>query len=211
MQLVNDKRLLSFLSIFILIVGLFYSNIAAQRHRYPHHQGGHFSRQKLQEIQKEELYTENSLSKIFCAHGAAVGGRCICDQGWAGTNCQREMHCATFERNPNGSCPICQSNFQGDKCEYIECQNGGEELLETQSCTCPMPYSGRFCDELHTRNVATLGPLGLLSVIPMICLYVLCERFARKRQVKRIEKTWNLQSTKSVNPANIELLLREKS
>ncbi|CAK5120397.1 unnamed protein product [Meloidogyne enterolobii] len=211
-----NSRLLLFLSLFLFIFPL---NVVAQRHRYPHNQGNYFSRQKLQEIQKEENEAESSLPKIFCAHGASVGGRCICDHGWAGTNCQREMHCATFERTANGSCPVCQSNFQGDKCEYIECQNGGQESLETQNCNCPKPYSGRFCDELLTENVyhyynskvATLGPLGLISVIPMICLYVLCERFARKRQVRRIEKTWNLQSSKTVNPAHIEFLLREKS
>ncbi|KAF7632139.1 Esophageal gland cell secretory protein-28 [Meloidogyne graminicola] len=146
MKSVNIQILPFLLSFFIIS-----TNTLAQRHRYSQQGGGHITRQKLQQFQREENGPE---PKIICVHGTSVaGGRCICDQGWAGTNCQREMHCATFERNPNGSCSICQSNFQGEHCEYIECQNGGEELNETQSCNCPKPYSGRFCDELLTRNV----------------------------------------------------------
>ena len=41
-----------------------FSITIAQRHRYPHQQGGHFSRQKLHETQKEDLDTE-SLPKIL--------------------------------------------------------------------------------------------------------------------------------------------------
>lgn len=158
---------------------------------------------------------------MICVHGSAVGGRCVCEQGWAGTNCHRQMHCASFERTANGSCTNCMSNYSGDRCEYLECQNGGEEMGEQDEpkCNCPNPYSGQFCEELLTKNiyffynskVATLGPLGLISVIPMIGVYVLCERFARKRQVRRIEKTWNEQTSAHVNPDNIEQLLKEKA
>jgi hypothetical protein len=43
-----------------------------------------------------------------------------------------------------------------------------------------------------------LGPLGILSVIPMAVIYICCERAAKKRQVRRIEKTWNDQTQASV-------------
>ena len=62
MELAINSRLLSFLSILLFI---FPSNIVAQRHRYPHNQGNFFSRQKLQEIQKEENEAENILPKIL--------------------------------------------------------------------------------------------------------------------------------------------------
>uniref|UniRef100_A0A914H1L5 EGF-like domain-containing protein n=1 Tax=Globodera rostochiensis TaxID=31243 RepID=A0A914H1L5_GLORO len=156
--------------------------------------------------------------KIECAHGSAVSGRCMCDQGYAGTWCEREMHCGTFERSSDGRCSECKPNFVGDRCEQIVCQNGGKEAEYEQKCECRAPYSGKYCEELLTRNVyfyynskvATIGPLGLIAVLPMIGIYLICERYARKRQVRRIEKTWNEQTEHTLNPHRIEQLLKER-
>lgn len=65
-------------------------------------------------------------------------------------------------------------------------------------CECVEPATGEHCEILTTsdillhynRRVAEFwGPIGALLIIPMIVCFVLCERFAERRHVKRIERT----------------------
>ncbi|KAL3095867.1 hypothetical protein niasHS_005626 [Heterodera schachtii] len=190
---------------FCFTIFLFYTSFCQSSHSHHHH------------LRYRQTHQPNS-KKIECAHGAAVSGRCVCDQGFAGTWCEREMHCGTFERTSDGGCSECQPNFSGERCERILCQNGGQEAEYEQKCECRAPYSGKHCDELLTRNVyfyynskmSTIGPLGLIAVLPMIGIYLVCERYARKRQVRRIEKTWSEQTNQTLNTQRIEQLLKER-
>lgn len=52
-----------------------------------------------------------------------------------------------------------------------------------------------------------LGPLGALSIIPLIAVYWGCEYYARKRQVKRIEEEWVDRTNVSVDSDKVKYLL----
>lgn len=56
-----------------------------------------------------------------------------------------------------------------------------------------------------------MGPLGAFILIPMFLIYYGCEHFAKKRQVRRIEKTWCDQTNISVDSDRIKHLLEEKA
>ncbi|CAJ0610441.1 unnamed protein product [Cylicocyclus nassatus] len=128
-----------------------------------------------------------------CVHGKPLNGECECEQDYIGRHCEKKKHCASFRRFRNGTCPSCIPGYYGDYCEEIHCVHGEPSQMETK-CECESPYSGTFCDELNTKNVYSyynrrvylLGPLGALSLIPMIALYMGCEYMAGKRRVKRV-------------------------
>jgi hypothetical protein len=98
------------------------------------------------------------------------------------------MYCNSYERESNGSCVSCAPNFTGPDCIDIECEHGEPDKYE-QKCVCIPPYKGDFCNKLETEDVyllyntrvAVLGPLGALSIIPMILLYYCCEHFAKAK------------------------------
>ncbi|KAK0404874.1 hypothetical protein QR680_017675 [Steinernema hermaphroditum] len=43
----------------------------------------------------------------------------------------------------NGTC-LCAPGFQGDKCQQIVCQNGGQ--AKNGYCSCPAGFAGQFCE-----------------------------------------------------------------
>ncbi|KAI1707929.1 tenascin-R [Ditylenchus destructor] len=157
-------------------------------------------------------------TKIICMNGKEVNGACVCDQGFSGAHCEKKMHCLSYERNRNGTCISCKDNYFGERCDQMKCENGQEDENE-QKCICEKPYTGAFCDELITKDVyyyynsrvAQMGPLGCLILIPMFLVYYGCEHFAKKRQVRRIEKTLVDQTNVSVDSDRIKSLLDEKA
>lgn len=74
---------------------------------------------------------------------------------------------------------------------------------------------GKFCGDLETEDVyllynsrvAVLGPLGAISIIPLIMIYYGCEHFARKRQIRRIERLWIDQADVSIDSEKVKHLL----
>jgi hypothetical protein len=49
---------------------------------------------------------------------------------------------------------------------------------------------------IFSSKVAVLGPLGALSIIPMVLIYLGCEHFAKKRQIRYEINLWNLKFSK---------------
>ncbi|EGT57930.1 hypothetical protein CAEBREN_21454 [Caenorhabditis brenneri] len=128
-----------------------------------------------------------------CVNGKPVEGVCECELDFVGKHCEKKKNCQSYRRYKNGSCPECLKGYEGDFCEEIICYNGTPNDQHTE-CNCVDPYSGKHCDELETkriysyynRKVFLLGPLGAISLIPMCAMYMICEYFAKKRQVKRV-------------------------
>uniref|UniRef100_A0A914UHS0 EGF-like domain-containing protein n=1 Tax=Plectus sambesii TaxID=2011161 RepID=A0A914UHS0_9BILA len=109
------------------------------------------------------------------------------------------MHCYTFMRHPNGTCISCQKWWTGPHCDAIVCNpEHGAPTKDLLMCECNEPATGAHCEVLTTadtlshynRRIAEAWvPVGALVIIPMIICFVLCERFADRRQIKRIERT----------------------
>uniref|UniRef100_A0A1I8ASJ4 EGF-like domain-containing protein n=1 Tax=Steinernema glaseri TaxID=37863 RepID=A0A1I8ASJ4_9BILA len=155
--------------------------------------------------------------KITCSkHGREVNGACICEDDYVGTHCQYKMQCSSYDRHLNGSCIECLEGFAGDRCEHILCLHGAQKA-EDQECVCEKPYGGRFCDQLDTKDVylfynskmLIIGPLGIIALIPLVAIYYGCEYMARKRQVKRVTKTLDINNIVVKSEAVRKLLLRD--
>lgn len=95
------------------------------------------------------------------------------------------------------SCFGCQKWWEGAYCDAILCNPGyGTPTEDSLMCLCSQPYIGDHCEILTTENayiyynlkVARLGPIGALSLIPMITCFILCNHFAKRRHVRRIER-----------------------
>ncbi|CAJ0583346.1 unnamed protein product, partial [Mesorhabditis spiculigera] len=122
-------------------------------------------------------------------------GRCVCDSEFVGKHCEKKKNCATFRRYRNGTCLSCSTGYAGPFCEDIMCEHGEVDPTGLK-CICEKPWVGPFCSELQTERVLSyynnkaylMGPVGVLSVIPMCLILHICERMAHKRQVKRVQE-----------------------
>ncbi|VDM56911.1 unnamed protein product [Angiostrongylus costaricensis] len=131
-----------------------------------------------------------------CINGELEGGLCYCRDGWTGASCHRRMNCDGFEREPNGSCVSCLEGWTGSDCDAINCNDHGTPNYDLTSCSCEKPYSGRFCETFVTsdiysyynRTVSKSGAIGILTCIPLILIYITCDRYAKRRQRERVEK-----------------------
>ncbi|KHN81433.1 hypothetical protein Tcan_03056 [Toxocara canis] len=127
------------------------------------------------------------------------------------------MHCANFERFVDGECIGCEIGWYGDYCELIECVHGSA-IQSSQSCKCIPPYSGDRCDNLKTSDVYSyynhkvfvLGPLGAITLIPLLVILYGCRYKAKRRQVRRIEKMLVSQNI-NVNKERVAALLDAKT
>uniref|UniRef100_A0A0M3I4M5 EGF-like domain-containing protein n=1 Tax=Ascaris lumbricoides TaxID=6252 RepID=A0A0M3I4M5_ASCLU len=153
-----------------------------------------------------------------CVHGNEINGRCLCEQNFVGHHCEKKMHCANFERFSNGECIGCEIGWYGDYCELIECVHGSA-ITNSQSCECIPPYSGERCNSLKTTDifsyynhkVLVLGPLGALSLIPLLAILYGCKYKAQRRQVRRIEEMLVDQNVNANRDRLIKLLGAERS
>ncbi|KAK6113273.1 hypothetical protein QQG55_50995 [Brugia pahangi] len=134
-------------------------------------------------------------NQYYCNNGSSIGGRCICIRGYSGTYCNRVMHCKFNKFQSNGSCVDCSDGWKGINCDQIQCIHGVSDA-SGQNCICEMPYSGQFCKSLETsdvyfyynQKVYQFGPIGALSILPLLVILFGCERTAQSRRIKRIEK-----------------------
>ncbi|CAL2044459.1 unnamed protein product [Caenorhabditis brenneri] len=134
-----------------------------------------------------------------CINGTPEGDRCFCVEGWTGTLCHRKMMCAGFERLQNGSCIECQVGWAGSDCDIIDCHGNGMPNYDLTECTCTVPYSGKYCEIADTKDIykwynnftSSIGPIGILTIIPLALIYMCCEHFAKKRQLRRVEQHLN--------------------
>ncbi|RCN51428.1 EGF-like domain protein [Ancylostoma caninum] len=154
-----------------------------------------------------------------CVNGELDGERCFCKDGWTGAMCHRRMNCDGYERHTNGSCIECAKGWTGPDCDAIDCNGHGTPNYDLTSCNCEKPYSGQFCETFVTKDiysyynniVSQTGALGVLSCIPLLLIYALCDRFAKRRQRERVERhltgTMITHPEKTVNREVIDSLL----
>ncbi|VDM41175.1 unnamed protein product [Toxocara canis] len=117
----------------------------------------------------------------------------------------------------NFRCVECEKGWSGEQCEQIECKRG-ESDQEKQKCICPKPYSGQHCESLTTADVYSyynhmafsLGPLGVITIIPMLIALYGCEYMARKRKIRRVESMLGDQHI-NVNRRVVSDLLEPKT
>jgi len=140
-------------------------------------------------------------------------GECICDLDFSGKLCERRKHCATFDRHANYSCIECKEGWTGSECDFIHCENGVPK--SATECECDEPYSGEYCTQLKTtdvylyynRAIYSMGPLGVLSIIPLILILIGCERLSKRRQLKQAEEAMEEQLQHDVSSEIVEVLI----
>ncbi|KAI6235959.1 EGF-like domain-containing protein [Aphelenchoides besseyi] len=163
------------------------------------------------------LTDQSTKSSSLCYNGKRdARGVCICDQGYTGRLCERKMNCAGYERQSNMSCIACKSGWVGSDCDYIDCGHNGVATSPTE-CKCDKPWSGATCRALDTKDVYlfynqamySYGPLGIVLLIPLICVWFGCRKFAHARQVERTEKAIEDQYKTDVSSDLVEVLLKK--
>lgn len=98
-------------------------------------------------------------------HGRASAAtrKCVCDWGWAGAKCDRDL-CAPYGRNCGGKCCCLSTAVQGEFCEASACGAHGELVRSADSapvCRCTNPlFSGANC-EIDTCGI--IGDGGVLT------------------------------------------------
>ncbi|KAI6220376.1 Tenascin-X [Aphelenchoides fujianensis] len=156
-----------------------------------------------------------TVTNTLCYNGRKdASGACVCDQDYAGRLCERKKHCAGFERQANLSCVDCESGWTGAECDHVDCGPNGVPASPTL-CTCQKPYSGQFCEELRTKDVYlyynkaiySMGPLGVLSILPLLCILFGCKKLAQVREVKRAEEVLENHFQKDISTDAVESLL----
>ncbi|KAI6173876.1 Acp-5 [Aphelenchoides besseyi] len=191
--------------ILLLLIGFLDAQIANVRaHVHRHHRS------------LTSTTTESPRFKFVCVNGVQTANGCKCNWNYVGTFCQKKMMCATYERHANGSCISCLPGFRNENCEDMNCVNGEPHKYE-QTCVCTAPYHGPFCDELTTEDVyllynsrvSLIGPLGALSILPLVLIYYGCEHFAKKRQIRRIERIYQNQTEASIDGDRVKYLLEK--
>ncbi|CAD6188090.1 unnamed protein product [Caenorhabditis auriculariae] len=154
-----------------------------------------------------------------CINGTPEGDSCFCNDGWTGIFCHRRMNCSGYERLNNGSCVECARGWKGPDCDEIDCI-GGKPNYDITECRCEEPYSGRYCELQDTKDIykwynnasSSIGPIGVLTIIPLALIYFFCDRCAKKRQLRRVEDHLNgtMPREKVINADVLKELLEEK-
>ncbi|KAK0419428.1 hypothetical protein QR680_014139 [Steinernema hermaphroditum] len=134
---------------------------------------------------------------VRCEYGQVLNGKCKCRDGYVGQYCELKMHCEGFSRTTEGHCVSCRTGWTSSYCELVDCgANGVRDHLNATTCHCTPPYSGYFCTEQTTKNVYlhynkmmySLGPVGVIIVLPLMIFIACCKRDSSKRQKRRIEE-----------------------
>ncbi|CAJ0941334.1 unnamed protein product, partial [Mesorhabditis belari] len=154
-----------------------------------------------------------------CVNGTLANGICLCDFGYTGTMCHRKMNCDTLERLPNGSCEPCVKGWAGADCDRIDCGENGAPNGDHTRCRCEDPYSGEYCDVLKTGDVlhsynryfTTIGPLGVIFVIPLALMVRACNKASAKLRTAKVERHLETHIVKGMDldPKVIHKLLKK--
>uniref|UniRef100_A0AC35UAI7 EGF-like domain-containing protein n=1 Tax=Rhabditophanes sp. KR3021 TaxID=114890 RepID=A0AC35UAI7_9BILA len=156
----------------------------------------------------------------ICANGIRSGANCVCKAGFTGKNCHLKMNCEGFERKIDGECAECKQNYEGKFCELPICKNGNVHEHEQRCVNCEEPYSGDHCSNLkksdvlyyYNKKMKMMGPIGVLSIIPMILIFLYCERKSNARKVNRVVSIYDGDSmdTNKLSKQAVRRLLVEK-
>ncbi|VDK47733.1 unnamed protein product [Anisakis simplex] len=88
--------------------------------------------------------------------GEFKNGRCHCIGYFFGSQCQYVSRCE-HGRRKHGRC-ICEDGWEGDYCHEIICQHGYPDAQNgSQSCVCPIRFSGIHCDRC-AQNAPKVEP-----------------------------------------------------
>ena len=95
-------------------------------------------------------------------------GKCVCKDGWSGTNCEIDDLCIGIDCSGHGTCSrgvcTCKSGYEGDNCEIdilcegIDCNGNG--TCSQGVCSCNPGYSGEDCaiaDKCYKVNCGQHG------------------------------------------------------
>jgi hypothetical protein len=118
--------------------------------------------------------------------------------------------------SPLFSCIECQEGYVGTECDFILCKNGVPNN-DKVTCKCEQPYTGKFCEELKTgdvylyynRAIYQWGPLGVISIIPLIMILFGCNALAKKHQQQKVEKALKEQFEVDVTSHMVKVLLKK--
>uniref|UniRef100_A0A914VZM4 EGF-like domain-containing protein n=1 Tax=Plectus sambesii TaxID=2011161 RepID=A0A914VZM4_9BILA len=136
-------------------------------------------------------------NQMRCAHGVWEVDHCECEDDYVGQRCERRMHCSSYMRSSDGSCLSCQKWWEGANCDAIMCNSEyGTATKDLLMCVCVKPYTGEHCEIITTEDIyvfynqkmAQWGPIGALSLIPMIAFLMVCNFFAKRRHNKRVQR-----------------------
>lgn len=90
----------------------------------------------------------------------------------------------------------------------------GEELPDG-SCKCKPPYSGPSCSTLrngdvylhYNKMIYSFGPVGAFIIIPLILIRYGCSFLAKKRQIKRVERSFEEQNNTDISTNAVKQIL----
>ncbi|HLY80820.1 MAG TPA: hypothetical protein VKQ70_15665 [Caulobacteraceae bacterium] len=88
-------------------------------------------------------------SSIVCSgHGQTDSGRCVCNAGWSGTECQtveKTLDCGDHGKAAHGWC-VCDAGWKGHTCQVgpVSCTHG---KAAGGKCVCDAGWSGDSCSK----------------------------------------------------------------
>lgn len=135
--------------------------------------------------------------------------------------CHRKMNCSGYDRRADGSCVECNHGWTGPDCDSINCHGKGVQNFDRTACICDAPNSGAYCEVQDTKDIyklynnmtSSIGPIGIITIFPVIIMYMVCEKFAKKRQLARVEEHLNgtMQGKAEVSDKALKKLLEDSS
>lgn len=110
-------------------------------------------------------YLKLKCQEVDCNNnGNIVGGKCVCNQGYAGTTCQfsRKNNCNNrgdpiVDSSGKFSSCKCDDGYSGVNCEQssADCSGNGQMNVTTGVCNCNAGYFGNLCQ--YSRDTTCSG------------------------------------------------------
>ena len=145
-------------------------------------------RHRIKIIQSHKHYLDTQ-----CQNGGSCSdtGQCVCPPGWSGERCEQGITCVIPNDHYNyyvcgnkNCCCLALSNSSIATCTDTTCLNGGSCSEPDQTCTCPINWTGRRCEEsLPVPTIIAVGGVVAIAVLAALLsiTYILGLTFFRRR------------------------------